>query len=680
MITEQKTNRLINASSPYLLQHAYNPVDWYEWGEEALTRAKQEDKPILVSIGYSACHWCHVMERESFEKEKIASVMNANYICIKVDREERPDIDQIYMDAVHALGIQGGWPLHVFLTPDQKPFFGGTYFSPDVWVQVLNNISNAFAKHRDKVENTAEELHQHLQQSDVTKYISEHQESDLSAELKTIFQKLEAKFDKTHGGFDKAPKFIMPSVWMWLLRYYHASQDEAALDHTSFTLKKIARGGIYDQIGGGFARYSVDGQWFVPHFEKMLYDNAQLMSLYAEAFAITKDEEFKTVVYETFDWLQRKLTSDDGGFFSALDADSEGEEGKFYVWTKSELDRIAGKDNAWASAYFGVEARGNWEDGKNILMRSKSDDIFIQENEFQKKIWTEQLKTTKKILLRERGTRVTPNLDDKIITAWNAMMISGLTDAYKAFDDQRFYKAAVHNMRFLENEVMEATTIYRSYKDKHLSVPGFLDDYAFVIQAQLKLYEVTFEDYWIKRAEAFMQHVLDQFYDPKDGFFYYTSNDSEKLITRKKDILDNVIPSSNSVIAWDLFRLGTLTDNESWKNIAIKMTHSLSNLIKSEPNYMSQWAIVYTEIRRGLAEVSFVGEDIDLLRQEFHIEYRPFTVAMGSKSKSYLPLLQDKTMVKGRSTLYVCHNKTCQAPVHTVDAATKQLNKIVYGR
>ena len=676
MITEHKTNRLINASSPYLLQHAYNPVDWYEWSDEALNRARAEDKPILVSIGYSACHWCHVMERECFEKEAIAAVMNEHFICIKVDREERPDIDQVYMDAVHALGVQGGWPLNVFITPDQKPFFGGTYFSPDLWTQVLQNISNAFRSHRDKVEDSAEGLRQHLQRSDVAAYLKPHQDAPVEEDMRSIYKKLESRFDKTWGGLDKAPKFIMPSVWLWLLRYYHATQEESALAQVVLSLKKIARGGIYDQIAGGFARYSVDGQWFVPHFEKMLYDNAQLLSLYSEAYSITKDEEFKTVVYETFDWLQRDLTSDEGGFFSALDADSEGEEGKFYVWTKNEFDRLLDSDSEWACEYFGIDPHGNWEHGKNILIRPVPDEIFIREHNYTPQQWTEVLKATKKALHRDRALRIAPGLDDKILTAWNAMTITGLADAYKAFDDKRFYKAAVHNMRFLENEVMEGTYIFRSYKNKRASIPGFLDDYAFVLQAQLKLYEITFDEYWIRRAEMFMNHVVENFFDANDGYFHYTSNEGEKLIMRKKEVLDNVIPSSNAVMAWNLFRLGTITDNQDWKDKAKAMTFPLSNLIKEEPNYMSQWAIVYSEIKKGLSEVAFTGEGIDLLRQEFHIHYEPFCQVMGARTKSQLPMLQDKTPVDGKPTVYVCYNRTCQAPVHTVDAAMKILEEL----
>lgn len=677
MITEQKANRLINSTSPYLKQHAYNPVDWYEWSAEALERARQEDKPVLVSIGYSACHWCHVMERESFEKNDVAELMNAHFICIKVDREERPDIDQVYMDAVHALGVQGGWPLNVFLTPEQKPFFGGTYFSPEIWKQVLTNINSAFDQHRDKIENTAEELRMHLLSQEVTGIGNNVSDESLNDAMEKMFGKLAARFDMEWGGLDKSPKFIMPTVWQWLLRYYHLTGNEAALDHIKLTLRKIARGGIYDQIGGGFARYSVDAYWFAPHFEKMLYDNAQLLSLYSEAFALTKDEEFRTVVYETFEWLQREMTSDEGGFYSALDADSEGKEGKYYVWTKQEIEKHLRENAPLVLEYYNVDEKGNWENGNNILNRGKADEVFLTEQKIEKSQWDVLLRDFKKVLLRERHLRTRPGLDDKILTAWNAMTISGLTDAYRAFDDRRFLKAAVLNMRFLENEVMESTRLFRSYKDKRVHISGFLDDYAALIQAQIKLYEVTFDEYWVRRAESFMNHVITNFYDESDGFFFYTSAESEKLLVRKKEIFDNVIPSSNSVIAWCLFRLGNLLQNNGWQAMASRMTDSLSSIIIAEPNFMSHWGIVYTEIRRTLAEVAFTGENIETLRQEFHILFNPLVLSLGTRSGSSLPLLEDKTPEKGDdSKIFVCYRKACFEPVKTIEDVTRQLRNL----
>src|SRR5688572_8012552 len=387
----KNTNRLIHSTSPYLLQHAYNPVDWFEWSDEALQKARQEDKPILVSIGYSSCHWCHVMERESFENESIAGTMNELFVCIKVDREERPDIDAIYMDAVQALGVNGGWPLNVFLTPEQKPFFGGTYFAPPMWTQILRNIHTAFRQNRDTIENSAEELRLHLLRSDVHRFKQPATNLSVRDDIDTIYKKLRTGFDETWGGMDKAPKFIMPSLWHWLLRYYHLTNDQSALNQITLTLKKIAMGGIYDQAGGGFSRYSVDGYWFVPHFEKMLYDNAQLVELYSEAYAITKDDEFKAIVYETFDWLTREMTSDQGGFYSALDADSEGVEGKFYCWTKSELVNVLGADAPTIASYYSVSENGNWEHGSNILIRNKADQEFLRENNFTAQQWNEKL-------------------------------------------------------------------------------------------------------------------------------------------------------------------------------------------------------------------------------------------------------------------------------------------------
>ncbi|HEX6227264.1 MAG TPA: thioredoxin domain-containing protein [Chryseolinea sp.] len=666
-------NRLIHATSPYLLQHAHNPVDWYEWGKDALDKAAKEDKPILVSIGYSSCHWCHVMERESFEKESIAEVMNKFFVCIKVDREERPDIDQIYMEAVQILGVNGGWPLNVFLTPEQKPFFGGTYFTPAVWVQVLNNINTAYQANRKQIEDTAEELRLHLLSSGVERYKQKPIESELINDLYEIYNRLEPKFDRKWGGLDKEPKFIMPAIWLFLLRLAHITKNSEALDHVVFTLKKIAMGGIYDQVGGGFSRYSVDRYWFAPHFEKMLYDNAQLLSLYSEAYAVTKDESFKQVVYETVRWLDREMTHGNGGFYSALDADSEGVEGKFYIWRRAELADILGKDEPLISAYYGAKDQGNWEYGSNILMRTKDDPQFLLENSLTAEAWKAILENGKSALLNARSQRIRPGLDDKMITAWNAMTASGLIDAYRAFSDTRFLSSAIKNIRFIEQELMEGNTLFRSYKGKRSSTFGFLDDYAFYIQAVVKLYQVTFDERWLTRAFEMTQYTIDQFFDPQDGFFFYASAQGEQLISRKKEIFDNVIPSSNAVMAQNLHHLGTFFDRDDWKEMAKSMAESLSHIISKEPGYMSYWAIVFTEIKKGLAEVAFTGKNLAELRSDFIRHYFPFSIIQGTEEQSQLPLLKDKVSLQGKSTIYVCYNKTCRLPVHTVDEAKAQL-------
>jgi len=667
------TNRLIHATSPYLLQHAHNPVDWYEWGPEALEKAKREGKPILVSIGYSSCHWCHVMERESFEHDNIAAVMNGAFVCIKVDREERPDIDQLYMEAVQALGVHGGWPLNVFLTPEQKPFFGGTYFSPNSWVQVLQNIDKAFRVNRQQIEDTAEELRLHLLRSDVQRFKQPYQGEGLTTDLAEMFKKLSAHFDTHWGGMDRAPKFIMPSVWLFLLRYHYLTKDETALAQVVLTLQRTASGGIYDTLAGGFARYSVDGHWFAPHFEKMLYDNAQLLSLYAEAYAVTGIDRFKETVYETFEWLQQEMTHPLGGFYSALDADSEGVEGQYYVWTQAELQDLLGKDEPFMSDYYGVDPGGNWEHGKNILTRDQPEANFIKKHGLTSGAWNDTLKRCKEILNAARAKRVRPGLDDKVITAWNAMTVCGLVDAYRIFADERFLQAAVKNMNFLSSAVQSGDVLYRSWKGKHSVTTGFLDDYAYVIQAQLKLYQVTFDEAWLRKASALIGYTHAQFYDANDGYFYYTASGAEPLLSRKKEIFDNVIPSSNAIMAQNLFHAGTLLDNDEWKQLATAMTDGLSHLIRSEPNYMSQWAIAFAETRKGMAEVVMTGKDLRALHRAWNKHYVPFALVMGTTHGSDLPLLQDKPILGDRSTLFVCYNKACRLPVHTVEEALSQI-------
>lgn len=672
-MNDKHTNRLIHATSPYLLQHAHNPVDWFEWGAEALDKAKAENKPILVSIGYSSCHWCHVMERESFEKEAVAEVMNSFFVCIKVDREERPDIDQIYMDAVQALGVNGGWPLNVFLTPDQKPFFGGTYFSPQVWTQVLTNIHNAYQSKRADILASADSLTSHLASQGISQYQKKSAEADFRKLLDRTYSQLEKKFDKTSGGLDRAPKFIMPSIWLWLLRYWHLTKNKAALNHTLFTLKKIAAGGIYDQVGGGFARYSVDGEWFAPHFEKMLYDNAQLMSLYSEAYMISKNERFKTVVFDTYEWLVREMMSEDHGFYSALDADSEGVEGKYYVWDYKELTNLIVPEYAKLFAdYFEITPEGNWENGKNILLETDRLDQLLATHNVSKEDFIRLFDSVKRTLLQVREARVRPGLDDKILTGWNAMMITGLVDAFHAFREPRFLGIAVLNIGFLEKNLVDGNQVFRSFKGKRGSTEGFLEDYAYLIQAYLKLYQANFNEQWIDRATALTEYVLENFYDKKESFFFYTSSQSEKLIARKKEIFDNVIPASNGVMVQNLFQLGTILDRDDWKAMAVEMTESLSHLISEEPNYMSNWGIVLTEMQAGLAEVVFAGPSGLGLKHQFKKYYQPFTLVMGSDKPSRLPLLQGKTETD-TDRIYVCYDKTCKLPVNTIDEAFKQL-------
>ncbi len=661
-LTDKKENRLIHTSSPYLLQHAYNPVDWYPWGTEALQKAKQEDKPILVSIGYSACHWCHVMERESFEKNEVAKVMNEYFVCIKVDREERPDIDQVYMEAVQALGVNGGWPLNVFLTPDQKPFFGGTYFSPQTWVQVLTNINKAFLANRVQIEDTAEELRLHLLKSDVERFKQTISTSELKSDLTLLFQNLEKRFDRDLGGMNKAPKFVMPTLWLWLLRYHSLNKNESALHMVTHTLTKMAQGGLYDQLAGGFARYSVDANWFAPHFEKMLYDNAQLMSLYSEAFSITGAERYKEIVYETFHWLANEMTNPEGGFYSALDADSEGVEGKFYCWTYSELEEVFVNETETVATYFQATPEGNWEHGMNILLDT-------HENSGP------EIKSIKQKLLQARSKRIRPGLDDKILTGWNAMMVHGLTDAYKTFADDAFLQLALRNISFLETYLIQNEKVFRTYKDKRSDTEGFLEDYAFLIRAYTSLYQVTFNEEWLRKAESWCNYVMNNFFDEAEGYFHFNSNTAEQLIARKKDIMDNVIPSSNSVMARNLYRLGVLLDREDWKNISITMTSQLISLIESEPSYMSNWGMLLAEITNGFTEVVIVGNEAEQKRKELHAHYLPFALTLGTKTKSALPLLKDREAKNNETIIYVCFNKTCKLPTTQINEALELIKR-----
>lgn len=665
-------NRLNHSTSPYLLQHAHNPVDWYEWGEEALSTARKLDKPILVSIGYSSCHWCHVMERESFENHAIAALMNDRYVCIKVDREERPDVDQIYMEAVQALGVHGGWPLNVFLTAEQKPFFGGTYFSPSAWTQVLENVANAYRSNRDQIEETAEALTEHLMRSDVARFVKSADSHSVSGDVKPLIDKLADRFDRRRGGMSNVPKFIMPSVWRLLLRYQELRGDASILQHIGFTLDRIAAGGIYDQVGGGFARYSVDGEWFAPHFEKMLYDNAQLVSLYSEAFAVTGTARYREVVYETVDWLLREMTHPEGGFYSALDADSEGVEGKFYCWTAEEIDRVLGNDAALIKEYYQVTAAGNWEHGINILTAQTDENAFIVKHALQPDSWHQKLQSAKQKLLAGRTNRIRPGLDDKVLTAWNAMMTVGLLDAYTAFGESRFLQAARHNLNFLEKNLCQGSTLFRSFKQRASTTHGFLDDYAYYILALSRYYQVTFDESALLRAVDFTRVAMELFYDHQEQYFYYASDTAEKMIARKKEIFDNVIPSSNAIMAQNLHWLGTMMDIREWRELSASLVTALQTLIQTEPSYMSQWAIAYIEQQVGLKEVVIAADD-DSIRDSLQRSFTPFAAYLSVAPNSRIPLVQDKQPMDGRDTIFVCYKRVCQLPVHDTEHALRQI-------
>ena len=670
------TNRLIDSSSPYLLQHAHNPVDWYPWTEEALSLAKEQNKPIIVSIGYSACHWCHVMERESFENEQIARIMNEHFVCIKVDREERPDVDQVYMEAVHAMGLQGGWPLNVFLLPDQRPFYGGTYFPPQGWANLLAQIGKVFKTQYNELANSAAGFMQSLAASEVKRFgLVPAQEAHTKAQLHTAFEKMAEDFDSQKGGMARAPKFPMPTIYSFLLKEYAANQNEAALAHATLTLDQMALGGIYDQVGGGFTRYSTDMDWFVPHFEKMLYDNGQLVGLYAEAYQVTKKSLYRETVYQTIDWLQREMLDESGGFYAALDADSEGEEGKFYLWTPIELREVLGPDADLVIDYYGISAQGNWEPGKNIPFRSESDEDFAARHDLDLDELKDLVTTAQVKLLQVRAGRIRPGLDDKILAGWNGLMCKGLTDAYAVFGEPGFLKLAVDNMEFILSQMMVNGKLMRNFKGGKASITAYLEDYAAVIAALIALYQVTFEERWLREAEKLTDYTLAHFLDQEEGFFYFTDSQGEKLIARKKEIFDNVIPSSNSLIATNLYALSLLLDREDYGSLARDMVDRVKKHFPVAPKDLAQWASLFSQLTYPTAEIVIVSESPKEALLALNEHYLPNKVVAGlaAGNSSDLPLLEGRGMVNGKSTYYLCYNKACQLPVNSVEALLAQL-------
>ncbi|MGB0525633.1 MAG: thioredoxin domain-containing protein [Flammeovirgaceae bacterium] len=678
MNENKPANRLINASSPYLLQHAYNPVDWYPWGKEALTLAQKQDRPIIVSIGYSACHWCHVMERESFENEQVAEIMNTHYVCIKVDREERPDIDQIYMEAVQLMGINGGWPLNVILMPNGKPFYGGTYFPPQNWANLLLSVAKAFRNQRDELEDSANSLAEGVARSEVERFgLQTQSDSEFSLEaLNEMFEKLASKFDLEHGGMNRAPKFPMPAIYSFLLRYYQLSKNEAALNHLKLSLNELAYGGIYDQIGGGFARYSVDAEWFAPHFEKMLYDNAQLLSIYAEAYTLTKDEHYQHIVAQTVDFLVRELQDPSAGFYAALDADSEGIEGKFYIWTYQELQQlIEANEFALFEAYYHISPNGNWEDGQNILHRRGTDQEFAQNKQITVADLSELKEKWAQQLLEVRASRVRPGLDDKQLTSWNGLLVKGLCDTYQAFNQDHYLQLAITVAQFIDEQMtINQAQLLHNYKDGKASIPAYLEDYAAVIQAYVAVYQSNFDEKWLAKAKSLTDYTIQQFWDEKEGLFFFTDKDGEALIARKKELFDNVIPASNSIMATNLFQLGLLLENSNYTDYAEDMIKRISNLLYREVHYLCNWAALYTYFVKPTTEIAIIGEKAIEYAQEMRKHYLPNCIFVGTTQKSELPLLKNRTAIEGKTTIYVCQNKSCQLPVTTIQDALKQLS------
>jgi uncharacterized protein YyaL (SSP411 family) len=668
------SNRLKNQSSPYLLQHAENPVDWYPWSDEALEKAKLENKLILVSIGYSACHWCHVMEHESFEDSEVAEIMNRHFVCIKVDREVRPDIDQIYMSAVQLMTGSGGWPLNCFCLPDQRPIYGGTYFRKNDWKSLLQNLANFWREKPDEAVAYAVRLTEGVNQTEQLIPVKEDIVFN-KKDLETIFNNWKRTFDLVDGGYNRAPKFPLPNNWQFMLRYAHLMQDDAAHVAVRITLQKMAFGGIYDQIGGGFARYSVDGKWHVPHFEKMLYDNAQLVSLYSEAYQYTPDPIYKNIVYQSLDFVERELTSAEYGFYSALDADSEGVEGKFYTFSKDEIKAVLEEDKDLFCIYYQITDEGNWEEeSTNILMRGMEDSELAAQLGLSLDELLNKISEASKKLLAARSKRVRPGLDNKVLASWNGMMLKAYTDAYRAFGEPNFLTKAKLSADFIQNRLIVGNEIRRVYSSNNSAdewAGAFLDDYAFVIDGLIGLYEASFDEGILLKAKQLTDYAISDFHDKESGMFFYTPNSGEQLIARKQEIMDNVIPSSNSVMANNLFKLGHFFEQQSYLEISSNMLRNVHPHIKSYGSAYSNWAILLLNNVFGLYEIAITGIDSEEKRKEIEKYYIPNKILLGGTSGT-LPLLKDK--FEAETKIFVCRNKTCLMPVKEALDAFKQID------
>ena len=666
------TNALIHSTSPYLLQHAHNPVNWQPWSDDIIEQAKKENKLILVSIGYAACHWCHVMEHESFENEKVAAVMNEHFICVKVDREERPDVDQYYMTAVQLMSMQGGWPLNVIALPDGRPIWGGTYFPAETWIKNLLGVADFYRNNKEQTEEYATSLQNGIERTMLSAPVEE-----TAFEPGIIDDGVEAwktRFDMENGGRLGAPKFPMPVNLEFLLYYGFMKSDTTILRFVETTLVKMARGGIYDQVGGGFARYSVDELWKVPHFEKMLYDNGQLLSIYSKGFQQFKNQEFRQVVYETTQFLERELMDKSGAFYSSLDADSEGEEGRFYVWGSKELKEILGDEYVLFAEYYGVDGPGLWEDGNNILLRNSDNPDFAERHGLQPTDLEEKVTYWKKVLLQERSKRVRPGLDDKTLTSWNALVIIGLVDAYKAFHDEYFLNLALKNEGFLQTNVIQPNgNLFHSWKNGKATIDGFLEDYALVVQAFISLFEATGDEEWILQAEKLTTTTFKHFFDEETGLFYFSEKSGDPVITNHFQKEDNVIPAANSVMANNLHRLYLILGKPEYLQTAEKMLpHILSNFPKYPMAY-ANWGTFMLKLSEPYYEVAICGTDAPEYMRRMQDSYQPQILWAISTKESEIPILKDR-LVNGETLIYVCEKGVCKLPVNSTDKAKELLN------
>ncbi|HEV8132360.1 MAG TPA: thioredoxin domain-containing protein [Acidobacteriota bacterium] len=677
------TNRLIHETSPYLLQHAHNPVDWYPWGKEALQAAKEQDKPILLSIGYSACHWCHVMEHESFENEKIARSMNEHFINIKVDREERPDLDAIYMNFVQMTTGSGGWPMTVFLSPDGVPFFGGTYFPPEDqhgrpgFARLLENLAHVWKTRRAELERERDKIIASLQEASGLEIPA----GDLDKKIfDESYRGLLQRFDSRHGGFGGAPKFPSSMVLAFLLRYYKRKKSDAALDMVNVTLTEMARGGIYDQLGGGFHRYSVDERWLVPHFEKMLYDNALLARVYLEAYQVTGNSFYRQVVEETLAYVRREMLDPTGGFYSAQDADSEGEEGRFFVWTPEEVEAVLGKKEARIfNEYFDITPSGNFE-GRNILHHRIDSEAYARYLDMSPQQLQEFFKQARCKLFEEREKRVKPGRDEKVLAAWNGMMLTAFAEAAFVLDDVRFLETARTSAEFLTSQMFAQGRLFRTWKHGKAKLNAYLEDYAMVVEGLIATYQGSGEVVWLNRARQLMDLQLERFYDPDKGDFYFTSSDHESLLVRQKEYFDNATPSGNSVTCLNLLRLSELLGESRYRGIGERMLRNMSAAFGNYASGFGYWLQALDFFFGPVQEIAVVGPALQRkkllqpVRQKF-LPNKILAVAdsVDSSLAERVPLLAAKIAVGGKAMAYVCKDYACQEPVSSSSDLEKLL-------
>jgi uncharacterized protein len=684
MTANQKPNRLINEKSPYLLQHAYNPVDWYPWGEEAFEKARKENKPIFLSIGYSTCHWCHVMAHESFEDEEVAKILNEKFVSIKVDREERPDIDSIYMRVCQMLTGHGGWPLSVFLTPDQKPFYVGTYFPKRSYygrpgfIEVLNQIYDKFTKNQGDISQVAEKITESLRQTVQTVSRERLQASVLNH----TYRQLAGSFDGIYGGFGGAPKFPTPHILMFLMRYYLWKNEANALFMVEKTLDSMAKGGIYDHIGYGFARYSTDEMWLVPHFEKMLYDNALLLMAYTEAYQLTKNERYKKISEQIITFVQREMTSKDEAFFSAIDADSEGVEGKFYVWDQDEVLNVLGTElgNLYCEVY-DITEKGNFEN-HNVpnLIHTDLGKIAVKHQLTEEQLY-EKLEIARQKLFAERSLRVYPHVDDKILTAWNALMISGLAKAAKVYENRSYREMAQRALAFIENQLIQNGRVMVRYRDGEVKNKGFIDDYAYLIWAYIDMYETTFDVSYLRKAVELTRQMIELFWDEENGGFYFIGKDGESLIVREKEIYDGAMPSGNSVAAVQMIRLARLTGD-------MELLQKAEKLYSTFKQHIEAYESGYTYFLQGLLLLEMPTKEIVIfgkngeekrdkivreLQQSFIPHYTVLVAEKPSDVADVASFVSEYQRIGDELTVYICENFACQQPLTDVNEALKQL-------